>query len=152
MCGVRRCTTNSRTTLVMEEAITATMCGPVACKAHSCCMVRCGLCTQLLCTHRPAVILEAGKQRSVNALQVGLDGCSLQLAHQLSQAVAGRLSASVVVCAGLGLIVLQHLNPTATEWAKCHNLTTWNGYKQGAAKQWQPASLPRSLLVRARAS
>ena len=60
--------------------------------------------------YRPAVILEAGEQCSVDAVQVGLNHSGFQLAHQLCQAVTGCLPTSVIVAAGLGLIVLQHLS------------------------------------------
>ena len=56
--------------------------------------------------YRPAIILEAGEQCSVDAVQVGLNDSRFQLTHQLCQAVAGCLPASVVVAACLGLIVL----------------------------------------------
>ena len=60
-------------------------------------------------TYWPAVISEGADESREDAVQVWQDGMGLQLAYQLSHAVAGRLPASVVVCPGLRLIVLQHL-------------------------------------------
>ena len=60
--------------------------------------------------HRPAVISEGADQGLEDSVQVWQDGIWLHLLHKLSHAVACCLPASVVVRAGLRLIVLQHLH------------------------------------------
>ena len=60
--------------------------------------------------YRPAVISESAEESSHDALQVWQNGRTVQLAHQLSHAMASSLSAPVIIAAHLSLIVLQNLH------------------------------------------